>query len=135
MNVPKWKRFEELVAKVQKDFCSEAATVTVNDKIEGVITGVTRQIDISIRQKIGQYDMLIAIDCKDLAEPVDVKGVEEVIGLIQDVGANKGVIVSANGFTSTALTRGAKAGLDLLRLIDCGDHDWKAEVAIPFLCD
>jgi hypothetical protein len=134
MSLPKWKRFEELVGKVQRDFCDEAK-VTLNDKVEGKITGTQRQIDISIRQKVGQFDILIAIDCKDLASPVDVKGVEEVIGLIQDVGAHKGVIVSANGFTSTALIRGEKAGLDLLRLVDCGDHDWKAEVSIPVVCD
>lgn len=133
MTSPKWKKFEELVAKIQLEF-SPKAVVTLDDRIEGKITGTKRQVDISIRENIGQYNILIAIDCKDLSAPVDVKGVEEVIGLIQDIGANKGAIVSASGFTSTALTRGEKAGLDLLRLIDTGDHDWKAYAALPTLC-
>lgn len=133
MTSPKWKKFEELVAKIQGEF-SPKAIVTLNDRIEGKITQTKRQVDISIRQNIGQYDILIAIDCKDLSIPVDVKGVEEVIGLIQDIGANKGAIVSANGFTSTAITRGKKAGLDLLRLVDTGEHDWKAYAALPTLC-
>jgi hypothetical protein len=78
---------------------------------------------------------LIAIDCKDLARPVNVTDVAGVIDLFKDIGANKGVIVSARGFTSTALTRGEKAGLNLYRLVDCGDHDWKADVSIPVLCE
>ena len=34
------------------------------------------------------------MDCKDYSDPVDVKGVEEFIGLLQDVGANKGGMVT-----------------------------------------
>lgn len=133
MTTPKWKKFEELVAKIQRDF-SPGAIVTLDDRIEGIITETKRQVDISIRQNVGQYSILIAIDCKDLSVPVNVKGVEEVIGLVQDIGANKGAIVSASGFTSTAIKRGEKAGIDLLRLVDTGDHDWKAYAALPTLC-
>lgn len=130
----KWKKFECLVAKVQQDL-SPQAIVTANDKIEGKITGTKRQIDVSVRQRVGQYEILIAIECKDLSVPIDVKGVEEAIGLIQDIGANKGVIVSASGFTAAAKKRGENAGLKLYRLIDCGEHDWKTDVSIPVLCD
>jgi len=129
---PKWKRFEELVKKVQEDL-APGALVTLDEKIEGKITGVKRQIDISIRQKIGQYEVLIVMDCKDLSKPVDVKDVEEVIGLAEDVGANKGAIVSANGFSKAARTRGEKAGLELYSLIDTGDHDWKTIVTVPYV--
>lgn len=129
---PKWKKFEELVKKVQEDLAPDAV-VTIDEKIDGIISGVKRQIDISIRQKIGQYDVLIVMDCKDLKSPVNVKGVEEVIGLVKDVGAHKGAIVSASGFSKAALQRGNKAGLELYRLVDTGDHDWKTIVSIPVL--
>jgi len=134
MSTAKWKKFEKLVLKVQKDLAPNA-TVTRNDYIEGKITGRKRQVDISVKQKIGHYDILIAIDCKDLSRPVNVKSVEAAIGLFQDIVAHKGVVVSASGFTSNALTRGKKAGLSLYRLVDTGDHDWRAEVAIPALCE
>jgi hypothetical protein len=129
---PKWRKFEELVHKIQSDLASDAQ-VRLDDRIEGALTGTMRQVDISIRRKIGQFEMLIAIDCKDLAQPVDVKDVEGVIGLIQDVGANKGAVVSASGFTPAALARGKGAGLDLYRLVDTGSHDWKAHASIPVL--
>jgi len=36
---------------------------------------VAARFDVLVRQKIGQYEMLIVLDCKDYAKPVDVKGV------------------------------------------------------------
>jgi hypothetical protein len=129
--VPRWKAFEELAASIQRQFVDERATVTTNEHLTGRRTGIKRQIDICIRQNVGTYDLLIVIDCKDHAAPVDVKEVEEFMGLVGDVGANKAAMISASGFTSTAKTRAADAGIDLLRLIDAGDHPWRSYVSIP----
>lgn len=131
---PKWRRFEKLVAKVQQDLAPNAL-VKHDDKIKGHNSGKLRQIDVTVKQKVGQYNMLIAIDCKDYRVPVDVKDVEEFVGLIKDIRANKGAMVAANGFTDTAKRVGEKAGLDLYRLVDAEAHDWRAYVSIPVLCD
>lgn len=131
---PKWRRFEKLVARVQKEL-APTAVVTHDDKIKGYDSDEFRQIDITVKQKVGQYDMLIAIDCKDYSVPVDIKDIEEFISLIRDIRANKGVMVAANGFTDTAKRVGEKAGLDLYRLIDTDSHDWQTYVSIPVICD
>ena len=94
-----------------------------------------RQVDVSVKQKAGQYDILIAIDCKDYAIPVNVKHVEEFVGLIRDIQANKGAMVAANGFSDTAKRVGKRAALDLYRLVDAEAHDWQTYVSIPVLCD
>lgn len=130
----KWRRFEKLVAQVQRELAPNAV-VTHNDHIRGYKSEKLRQIDITVKQKIGQYDMLIAIDCKDHRVPVDVNDIEKFIGLIKDIQANKGAMVAANGFTDTAKRIGEKAGLDLYRLVDAEATDWKAYVSIPVLCD
>jgi len=131
---PKWRRFEKLVAKVQKELAPNAL-VTHNDQIMGHDSGTLRQIDISVRQKIGQYDILIVIDCKDYRVPVDVPDVGSFITLVKDVHANKGAMVAANGFTDAAKRLGEKAALDLYRLVDAEAHDWQTYVSIPVLCD
>jgi len=131
---PKWRRFEKLVARVQEDLAPNAV-VTHNNKIKGCDSSELRQIDVTVKQKVGQYDMLIAIDCKDYKRAVNVKDVEQFIGLIKDIRANKGVMVAANGFSSTAKRIGEKAGLDLYRLFDAEAYDWKAYATIPVLCD
>ena len=58
--------------------------------------------------------MLIAIECKDYKVPVNVKDVEQFVGLIKDIGANKGVMVAANGFSGTAKRVGEKKKLGLV---------------------
>ena len=131
---PKWRRFEKLVAQIQRELAPNAL-VTHNDRIRGHDSRKPRQVDITVKQKVGQYDILIAIDCKDYKRAVNVNVVEQFGGLIKDIGANKGVMVAANGFTDTAKSVGEKAGLNLYRLVDTEAHDWQAYVSIPLLCD
>lgn len=134
MNNKKWKKFEKLVLEIQK-VLSPTAVVKHDDKIIGKQSGTKRQIDISIKQSIGQYEILIVIDCKDYRDPVDLKGVEEFIGLVKDVQANKGAIVSASGFTTSAKLRAENAGINLYRIVDTKKHDWQTFVSMPTVCD
>src|SRR5712692_6662094 len=83
----KWKRFENLVYEIQKSFSGTTATVTHKEYIMGMDSKVEREIDISIKQQVAQFPILVVIDCKDYAEPVDVKSVEEFAGLAEDVRA------------------------------------------------
>jgi len=131
---PKWRRFEKLVAEVQQELAPNAV-VTHDDRIKGHISGELRQIDITVKQKVGQYDILIAIDCKDYKTSVDVGEVEAFKSKVKDIHANKGVMVAANGFTGTAKRIGEEAALNLYRLIDTEAHDWKTYVSIPVICD
>jgi hypothetical protein len=130
MDQPKWKHFEELVAKIQADLAGDAI-VTHDDRIIGKHTGAERQIDVSIRQHVGQFDILIVIDCKDHNKPLDVKDVEEFIGLVQDVGAHKASMVAAKGFSESAKKRAQSAGVELYVLVDTGDHPWRTGVSVP----
>lgn len=129
MIIPDWKKFEHLAAAIQRELAPDAR-VTENAKLMGK-SGSQRQIDILIEQETGQFKLRIAIDCKDYKEPVDVKDVEAFIGLIEDVEANKGAMIAANGFTETAKSRALGAGLDLFRLIDTANHKWRSYVSIP----
>jgi len=104
-------------------------------RVRFAITYEERQIDIVVRMKAGQYDLFVAIDCKDYKRKVDVKAVEEFIGLSKDVGANKGAIVAWNGFTDAAKQRARNAGIDLYRLVDAESHEWRSFVTIPVLVE
>lgn len=70
-----------------------------------------------------------------LRQTVDVKGVEEFIGLFADVGGQKGVMVCPAGFTTTAKTRADQAQIDLYSPIDTDAHKWRVKATIPTLCD
>jgi hypothetical protein len=76
---PKWKRFEKLVASIQQQL-SPQADVLANVRMPGKLSGTARQLDIVVRQSIGQFELFIVIECKDSSRPVDVKTVEEFLG-------------------------------------------------------
>jgi hypothetical protein len=50
----------------------------------------------------------MAVDCKCFSRNVDVKNVETVMGLVEDVGADLALIVTTEGFSEGAKRR-AKA--------------------------
>jgi len=128
---PKWRRFENLVADLQRSL-SPDAVVTQNERVRGK-TGALRELDITIRQRVAQFDILVVIDCKDYQAAVNVKNVEAFAGLLDDVGANKGAIVASNGFTSTAKTLARMKGVDLFRLVDTHTLEWCSYVTVPAL--
>jgi hypothetical protein len=125
-----WQEFEKLATRIQQELAPNARVVR-NAKLLGKRTGIERQIDILVDQVIGQYPIRIVIDCKDYSSPVDVKGVEEFMGMVEDVGANKGAMVAARGFTETAKKRAKDAGIDVYRLVDTESKKWSAYVSIP----
>lgn len=125
---------EILVAKIQKQLAPKAE-VLHDVRLVGRKSKSNRQIDVLVKEQIGQYPIHIVIDCKDHARPVDVKGVEEFYGLLSDVGAQKGVLVCPKGFTSTAKTRAEELQLDLYSPVDTDPHKWQVSVTIPALCD
>ena len=125
---------EILVAKIQRQL-APGAKVSHNAKIMGRHTEVMRQIDVLVEQNVGQYTMSVVIDSKDHKVPVDVKGVEEFHGLVDDVRAQKGVMVCPAGFTPAAKNRALGLQIDLYSPVDTDPHKWTAKVSIPVVCD
>lgn len=132
-NPPKWKKFEAFVANIQ-EYLTPHAKVTQNEFITGK-SGVKRQNDVVVRYNLGQFNMLIVIDCKDWRNSVDIGDVGSFADLVEDVGANKGAIVCNAGFTSGALKRAREKGIELLKVADVESKDWPVKLAIPVLCD
>ncbi len=128
-----WRELELLVTEIQRQLAPDAE-VSHDVKLPGRDSERMRQIDVLVRKKIGQYEMLIIIDCKDLKNPVDVKGVEEFHGLMTDVGAHRGVIVSPRGFSQSAKKRARRYGVDLYSPVDTNPHKWQVKATAPVVC-
>ena len=128
------EQLEQLVANIQNEL-SPNATITHNVKLQGHKSGRERQIDVLLEDRIGQYHIRIAIECKDYKRPADVKAVESFLGLLDDIKVNKGVLVSPKGFTKAAKTRANERDIDLYSPIDTDPHKWQSKLTIPILCD
>jgi hypothetical protein len=132
--VAPWRRYEQLVAEVQAHL-APSAKVEHNVRLVGRSSGTVRQIDVVMRAQVGQFDVLLVLDCKDYGHPVDINDVEAFMGLAQDVGANKSGMVAARGFTAGAVNRAKQVGMDLLSLVHTGDHEWRTFATLPVLVE
>jgi hypothetical protein len=130
LDKPHWREFEELAADIQRQLAPDAR-VTPDARLHGNRTQAERQIDIMVEQCIGQYPILVVIDCKDYKVPVDVKEVEAFENLVKDVGAHKGAIIAAHGFTATARQLAKVAGIDTYTLVDTKSARWPAYITVP----
>jgi hypothetical protein len=131
----KWKRFEKKAFDIQKSISAANTDIKFNDSIPGMDSKTNRQIDISIRTKVGSYPILVIVECKDYKDPVDVKAVEAFVSVVRDVRANKGAMISAKGFTEAARTLAEHHNIDILRLIDTESVDWQTDVFLPSLLE
>lgn len=101
-----FRDYENGVADVLTFLADGAATVERNVRLRGVRSGRSRQIDVLVRGRIfGAADMTLIVDCKRRKSPVDVKKVEEFIGMVEDVGSELGMIVTSSGSSGSARTR------------------------------
>jgi hypothetical protein len=133
MAEPKWKRFEKLIHQIHTQLAPQGAIVALDDKIVGCESKVERQLDVTIRVSIAQYNILIVVECKDEARPIDVGTMGEFASLLRDVKANKGVMISSSGYTLAAIEMSRAQGIDTRTYLDTESVDWKSEVTIPVL--
>jgi len=132
MNDPKWKQFEKLGERIFKEL-SSLATVRWNDSIHGHDSGIERQIDISIRTKLENHEILEIIQLKNWKYKADINAVGEFASVVKDVKASSGILVCKSGFTAQAKKYARNIGIKLLNLHDAESRDWNQEIKIPVL--
>jgi hypothetical protein len=111
-NNKQWLDYEQLIHK-KLSILYPQTKISHNATLPGKISKKNRQIDILIEGVIAGFDMKIVIDCKCYSKNVDIKDVETFLGLLNDVGANKGVIITTKGYSSGALDRAENDSLDV----------------------
>jgi hypothetical protein len=121
---PKWKIFERAAADLEGRF--ENCSVIHDHKVVGLRSGIERQVDIWVTGVVGGHDIRIAIECRHYTRKVGIRDVEAFHGFIEDVGADRGVIITPTGFTEGARRRAERIELTTLTLEEAGDFDWPA---------
>ncbi len=96
-----WREYEKIITEELQLRYPENQT-TWNVHLLGNLSGVKRQIDILIEAEIGGNKFLTVVDAKMYNKPIDVKDVEEFLGLVKDVGAHRGLMVTTIGYSTAA---------------------------------
>lgn len=108
-----WKEYEREIAE---HFRAEypSASIKANVRLTGKYSGVQRQIDLLIDDFTCDMEIRIVVDAKWRNHKLDVKEVEEFLGLAKDVSAHKAVMIAPEGYTEAALSRAQRDDADLL---------------------
>lgn len=126
------KEYEMFVFEKFKDFFN-GFELTLNDRIIGNQSDIKREIDISIKGKINDVDLLYLVQCKDHNKPADIKIIGEFSSVIRDVGASKGFLVCTSGFAKTIHQYANNLGIELVTVEDINSDKWKVEIQIPII--
>lgn len=122
-----WRKYERQIHKELTSIFTEC-DFEFDDRIFGKYSKIDRQIDISIRGKVGGNKILGIIDCKYFSTKVDVKIVENFLGMIEDTKANFGLLITNKGYSLAAKNR---ANVKNLRL-DIIEFDELENIKLTF---
>jgi hypothetical protein len=113
--VRKGRNFEEVVKLIEETIAGEKIEVKSPDYIPDKDTGQPREVDISLRGKIGSSNVLIIIECRDRMKnpPQDTTWIEQITCKRNSVGADKVIAVSSKGFTEPAKIKAQKNEIEL----------------------
>lgn len=110
---------------------SQYETVEHNIKLEG--KDGPRQIDVLISAKVAGMDIKTIVECKDYKSKISVGTVDALHSVMSDVNANKAVLVSTNGFSSTAIKKAKRLGISLFTAHEALKDDWAIDLEIPII--
>ncbi len=128
-----WRTYE---AEVHEELTSHypEATVLHDTRLLGTLSLRRRQIDIMIEEPSPTGPISTIVEAKHHSRPIDVKQVEAFMGLLRDVGVDRGIMISPVGYTRSALDRAFRDDVDLdLDVITLAEfRQWQSSLAIPY---
>lgn len=118
-----WREFERLIARIEADADPHGVVVKSPDRVRCKVTGRLREVDATIRSKVGSSDLLVTIECRDRARVQDVTWIEQLASKKQSIGAALTVAVSSHSFSSDAERVAAQHGIMLRQTQDLALSD------------
>lgn len=128
-----WKDYEIEIHDHFKEMFPNA-DISHNVTVAGRYSKVDRQIDILIEDYVAGSRMRIVVDGKFFSEKIDVKDVEMFIGMLNDCEANKGLLITQEGFSKAAINRAHYDPIDIeLDILNFKDlHQFQGFGGLPY---
>lgn len=121
-----WKKYEAITKYIYETLGQEFGVKVIGFgntcKIFGK-SGVSHQIDVLTSHSDGIHTYRTAIECKYWKEKITKDTVMKVVGVIEDCGINKGVIVSKNGYTQDCYDYAKHKNIELVELKESDEKD------------
>lgn len=115
------REFEQLVESFERA-CGPGAIIKSPDRLPDLDTGQMREIDATLRGKVGSSEVLLIVECRKRGRTADVRWVEEVAQKVRSVGAN-GAILVATAFSRPAKDKADKLGIQHRTIAETQDPE------------
>ena len=102
----------DLEAQIERFFASNDYETTRNVSLVGR-SGGRHEIDVLAKKSDGITDFSVMVECKAWNHPIEKDIVSKVAYVVTDLGLNKGIIVSLEGWRIGAEQAGKELGIDL----------------------
>lgn len=111
-----WQKYEEAASKLFEQL-NAGGELRRNVSLPDRDTGRARQVDLWWEVELApEVRIRVLVDAKFRKRPIDVREVEAVCALGNAVGADKCVVVVANGWTEPAAEKARRSGIPLKML-------------------
>src|SRR4029077_17676210 len=110
---PAWKEYEQQAAKFFTDL---GLSAVVQAKLSGVRG--EHNVDVFVSGKVHGIDLRWVVECKYWSSNIPKEKVLALLAIVQDVGAEKGILLSEVGFQSGALRASRHTNILLTSLAD-----------------
>jgi hypothetical protein len=128
-----WRQFEKLVALIEETLCPVGAVVRSPDRILDLVTGKKREVDASIRYKVGSTPILITVECRKRGTKQDDTWLEQLATKKEKVGAAKTIAVSSKGFSASSLKTAEMKGIEARQLTEITAKDISEWCQLEFI--
>jgi len=109
----KGREREKLVAKIEQVLNGTDVEIKSPDYIVGINSKELREIDVSLRARMGSTSLLVILEVRDRGKKEGVSWIEQLAEKREDVQASKVVAVSTSGFSKAAQNTAAHLGIEL----------------------
>ncbi|HEY8248550.1 MAG TPA: restriction endonuclease [Hyphomicrobium sp.] len=130
---PEWREFERLIARIEADAGPQGIVVTSPDRLRCKSTGRMREVDASIRAKVGTAEMLVTIECRRHRKTQDVTWIEQLATKKASIGADQTIAVSVSGFSPEAHTVASHVGISLRKYSEITTAEINSALKLDFV--
>lgn len=108
-----WKSYQKIIAGIH----ALDRNVEVKDEYDyPVHSGGTKEVDVVVWDSRERYTVTTLIECKFHSGSIEQEVVDSLVGVLNNSDADKGVVISKNGFQSGAKERAEGSGVELWTL-------------------
>jgi hypothetical protein len=114
---------QRVVFHIQRQL-SANASVQESALLPDRSTGSNREVDVVVRSRVGEHDVIVCVECQEHRRPANVEWVERMAMKHSSLPTSKLVLVSAKGFSRLASAKAASLGIDTYSFDEALAADW-----------